>query len=286
MERENRNIVIVLIAVAIVAASVFIGIPAMSGVSPPQTVVESHSMQHGGNSQIGVIDTGDIVLVKDKNKTNITSFVDGYKSGYSSFGLYGDVIIYEREGEGNNIIHRAILWLDYNGNGTWSAPSLIGYPSDLWRCDNSTDPMSLSGKLFLKNMSYRGSEYFIDLNDSRLSGTSGYLTLGDNNIGFDQYEGKISNKLVSEERIVSVAWIEIPWLGAIKILISGEDRQKSELKDWASNSVPCLAISFIAFIFLLVGINFIWNHIDNIHYRKKLNEKLNAPTPLFPLEKK
>jgi len=285
MERENRNIVIVLIAVAIVAASVFIGIPAMSGVSPPQTVVESQSMQHGEKSQIGVIDTGDIVIVKDKNKTSITSFVDGYKNGYSSFGLYGDVIIYEREGQGNNIIHRAILWIDYNGNGTWSAPSLIDYPSDLWRCDNSTDPMSLSGKLFLKNMGYRGSEYSIDLNDSKLSGTSGYLTLGDNNLGFDQGDGRISNKLISEERVVSVAWIEVPWLGSIKIIMGGGDPLIA-LDKYASNSVPCLAISFIAFIFLFIGINFIWNHIDNIHYRKKLNEKLNAPTPLFPLEKK
>ena len=279
MERENRNIVIVLIVVAIVAASILIVIPAMSGVSPPQTVVESQSMQHGEKSQIGVIDTGDIVIVRDKNKTSITSFVDGYKNGYSSFGLYGDVIIYEREGEGNNIIHRAILWLDYNGNGTWSAPSLIGYPSNLWSCTSSTDPMSLSGTLTLENMTYKGLSYSIRLNDQKIP-VSGYLTLGDNNKGFDQEGG---SKLISEERIVSVAWIEIPWLGAIKMMMGG---MGDRLKDNVPNTVPCLAISFIAFIFLLIGINFIWNHIDNIHYRKKLNEKLNAPTPLFPLEKK
>jgi hypothetical protein len=285
MERENRNIVIVLIAVAIVAGSVFIGIPVMSGVSPPQTVVESQSMQHGAGSQIGVIDTGDIVIVKDKNKTSITSFVDGYKNGYSSFGLYGDVIIYEREGVGNNIIHRAILWVNYNGNFTWSAPSLIDYPSDLWNCTGSMDPMSLSGILTLENMGYQGNKS-VTLNLSELTKypNSGYITMGDFNNDFDQLSN-IGNKLVSEERIVSVAWIEIPWLGSIKIMMGGGN-SLTALDKYASNSVPCLAISFIAFIFLLVGVNFIWNHIDNIYYRKKLNEKLNAPTPIFPLEKK
>jgi len=283
MERENRNIVIVLIAVAIVAASVFIGIPAMSGVSPPQTVVESQSMQHGVGSQIGVIDTGDIVIVKDKNKTNITSFIDGYKNGYSSFGLYGDVIIYEREGQGNNIIHRAILWIDYNGNGTWSAPSLIGYPSNLWSCTSGTNPMSLSGTLTFENMGYSGNiKCHINLDKLKQSATSGYITMGDNNDKFDQ-NPENTNRLISEERIVSIAWIEVPWLGAVKMMMEG---MGDRLKDNVPNTVPCLVISFIAFIFLLVGINFIWNHIDNIHHRKKLNEKLNAPTPLFPLEKK
>ena len=61
-----------------------------------------------------------MVLVKDKNKCDIISYVEGSQTGYSTFGDYGNVIVYYRD-SGNPVIHRAFLWLDYN-NGIWSAP--------------------------------------------------------------------------------------------------------------------------------------------------------------------
>ncbi len=63
---------------------------------PPLVVVESGSMQRGpGESSLGRIDTGDIVLVsKVDSPREIKSYVAGRAAGYSTYGDYGDVIVY------------------------------------------------------------------------------------------------------------------------------------------------------------------------------------------------
>ena len=47
---------------------------------------------HSSDSRIGIIDTGDMLLVKDPDSKDITTYVEGSKSGYRSFGEYGDDI--------------------------------------------------------------------------------------------------------------------------------------------------------------------------------------------------
>ncbi|MDR3075255.1 MAG: S26 family signal peptidase [Candidatus Methanoplasma sp.] len=288
MDKSTKHaIVIMAVAVAVIVAA-FVGISKASGVSPFQTVVESGSMQHGIGSQIGVIDTGDMVVVKNKDSMVIQSFIDGYKTGYERFGNYGDVIIYNRGPDLNPVIHRAILWLDYNGNGTWSAPSLEGYPRELWLCSGSPDGdyMNLSGTLTLKNIGY------VDTPDASInldtlaagSPTDGYLTKGDNNSRFDQPSSLAGvNGLISYDRIKSVAWFEIPWAGTFKMVFNG----KTNIIDyWVPNTIPCIAASALLWIFLIVSISFLYDYRYYQKIKEELREEMNAPTPLFPVENK
>jgi len=294
VEKDTKRLIVVIAAALLIIVAAFVCINMASGVNPPQTVVESESMQHGVGSQIGVIDTGDMVLLKNKDKVTIRSYVDGYKTGYQAFGGYGDVIVYGRDNdesgrELNPVIHRAILWLDYNGDRTWSAPSLDGYPLDRWSCVKSNgarveDVNKLSGNLTLKYMGYREDKVAV-VNLDRLvdlrSG-SGFITMGDNNSGCDQPVGIAGVKgLITYEQIRSVAWMEIPWVGAFKMLLGGKD---IDLKEKVPNTVPCLAASIMSIVFLLFGLSFLFDKLYYIRYRKELYREMNAPTPIFPVE--
>jgi len=286
MEKDTKHTLIAIAAVFVVIAVVFIGVFLASGFSTPQTtVVESESMQHGVGSQIGVIDTADMIILKDKNKTPIQTFVDGYISGYKKFGNYGDVIVYDRGPGINPVIHRAILWLDYNNDGTWSAPSLKDYPSDRWSSTSGSDYNSLSGTLSLRYMGYMGNiTASINLDKlAELSPNSGYITMGDNNSVFDPFNVAGVNGLVTEGQVKSVAWIEIPWVGVFRMVMNG---QTAVIDKEAPNTIPSLAASILLIVFLLVGISFIFDQIYYKKYRKELSKDMNAPSPSFPVEKK
>ncbi|MCL2148890.1 MAG: S26 family signal peptidase [Methanomassiliicoccaceae archaeon] len=283
MEKDTKHAAMVVIAAAMVVVAVFVGISQASGVSPFQTVVESGSMQRGIGSQIGVIDTGDVVILKDKERVEIRTFVDGYKIGYEKFGNYGDVIIYSRD-IGNPVIHRAILWLDYNGDGTWSAPSLEGYPAELWSCTGGDGYDRMWGTLYLKNMGYSGTvNANLDLDRlMRTSTTSGYLTMGDNNFGFDQPSGVSGvSGLISLDQINSVGWFEIPWIGSFKMILRGDVDTLDRL---VPNTIPSLAAAFLLVIFLIVGVSFLFDHRFYRKCKRELYEEMYAPAPLFPVE--
>ena len=110
---------IALLIVLILLVSGIVLVKNASGVSPPFTVIESNSMQHSDDkSQIGVIDTGDMIMVKSLGKSNVVTYVEGHQSGHQEFGDYGSVIIYKRA-VGNPVIHRAILWIEYDSDGIW-----------------------------------------------------------------------------------------------------------------------------------------------------------------------
>ncbi len=257
MDSETRNmIVVIVLAVAVICAGWLI-VSHSSGVNPPFTVVESHSMQHGSESEIGVIDTGDLVLVRSTEKTEITTYIEGYQDGYETFGDYGDVIIYNRD-SGNPVIHRAFIWLSYNGDGTWTAESLKDYDSSLW--DNDGDYDSLYGILTFYhagNVQTEGRTLTIDLDILANRGVDeGYLTAGDYNPSFDQTSG-IYSRLVNEN-IKSVAWKEIPWMGSIKLMVNGNDE---ELDVWASNSIPLLVCEFMTVILVVIALNCLYSEI-------------------------
>lgn len=195
MNKELRNLIIAAVAIVAVIGSSWAVISVTSGVSPPFTVVESYSMQHcqedDKHSEVGVIDTGDMILVKDKNKVHITSYIEGTQTGYRSFGDYGNVIIYYREGQ-NPVIHRAFLWLDLNEDKqSWSAPALVNYKGS-WECTGGDDPSHLTGTLKFTgvgNVVKGGKSLEINLDTLKAQHPhSGFLTLGDSvkNLKFDQ----------------------------------------------------------------------------------------------------
>ena len=92
---------------------------------PPIYVIESDSMQHGTTDNLGLINTGDLVLAQKVQLSQITTYVVGVQTDYTTYGEFGDVLLYYPNGVvGTPVIHRAIIYLVWNSNGTWSAPSL------------------------------------------------------------------------------------------------------------------------------------------------------------------
>jgi len=281
VEKDTKHTIATIAAVVAVIAVVFIGLFISSGSHLPQTtVVESESMQHGTGSQIGIIDTADMIILKGMDRATVTSFVEGYQTGYQAFGSYGDVIVYSRGANLNPVIHRAILWLDYNEeSGTWSAPSLAGFPSEFWSATGSEDYNDLSGTLHLKNMGYAGN-VDASLNLDRLKDIyphSGYITMGDNNTVFDQPSNITGvHGLITVEDIKSVAWIEIPWVGVFRMMLN--DRM-DVVDRTVPNTIPSLVASVLLVVFMLIGISFLLDKRYYGKYKKSLVEEMNTPPP-------
>jgi len=264
MEKKHIITISVIGIVVIVFLGLVYYINDNSGVNPPFTVVESQSMQHiDDRSELGIIDTGDMIYVQSPDKCDIVSYVDGFKTGYKTFGDYGSVIVYKRD-SGNPVIHRAIVYVEKNGSN-WNIESLAGFDESLWSI-NGTDHeyMNVSGTLYITFESdYRNYTCNINLNSLT---QSGYLTLGDNNTNFDQNSGIMTNRPISKEMIKSVASTEIPWLGCLKLLVNGkEDRIEAH----APNSIEYLEISFITIILLIISLSFIFDEINVFRISKK-----------------
>ena len=90
----------------LVVSAVFMLTWGYTGNWPPMVVIESGSMEHDDNplypepgfTHIGVIDTGDLVLVKSAERSDIVTYLAGKQQGYERYGDYGDVIIYYKNG--------------------------------------------------------------------------------------------------------------------------------------------------------------------------------------------
>lgn len=263
MNTESRRLLLTIGVIVVVIVGGYAALISYTGSTVPFSSVVSESMQHDNHeSQIGVIDTGDIVLVQDPEKADIQSYIEGVGTGYQSFGSYGSVIIYNRDGQ-NPVIHRAMLWLDYNGDGTWSAPDLVNIQGT-WYYEytqvndageevvvRGTDPNNIQGVLRFTDLD--GKQPYIDL-DSLQVKKSGFLTMGDNpetNLNFDQQSG-IVNHLIGYEDIKSVAVLEIPWMGTLKLLINGSDNLSH-----VPNSLPSLIMEIVLVFSALLLLNFI-----------------------------
>jgi len=87
----------------------------MTGSWPPMVVIESGSMMHEDDGNVGAIDPGDLVLVMSMERASITSYAQATEpgnpaEGYESHGMPGDVIIYRKNGgDMTPVIHRVLL---------------------------------------------------------------------------------------------------------------------------------------------------------------------------------
>jgi signal peptidase len=278
MNRDTKDVLIVIGVIAVLFASTIGGVFLYSGMSNPYTVVESKSMQHSNDtSYIGIIDTGDMIIMRDPSKTSITTYIEGRQNGYSMFGDYGDVIIYYR-GEGQNpVIHRAILYLEYLGGEKWKASALENYDTELWTVANGTWD-NMWGNLTLYGLRDGELRTSATINLTVLAQNyphSGYLTKGDNNNIFDQ-PNAITKGLVQTSSIKAVAGLELPWLGCIKLI-----SKNINVSQIPQNSVPCLAILFIDIIFFFIVLGVILEclfvYIDE--RREKIKDIPKPPTP-------
>jgi len=111
-----RDVVTSVLAVLAVGAYLY----AVSGVWPPLVAVESTSMTP--NMQVN-----DLVFVMEPDRfagpaaqgdTGVVTAEAGREAGYRTFGSYGDVIVYERDGDRRRvpIIHRAMFWVEDGEN--------------------------------------------------------------------------------------------------------------------------------------------------------------------------
>ena len=198
---------------------------AYSGNWPPMVVIESGSMEHDNNplyseprySHIGVIDTGDLVIVKQVEKKDIVTYLEGKKIDYKKYGDYGYFIVYYKNGiETYNgqpvtpVIHRAMAWVEVvdKDNGTYYIPEIDTY---------------FYGKIQLAEIGLGGGASIQNLQNS------GYITKGDStgNPHPDQlthYDITGSSvQPVDPDWIVGMAKGELPWFGLIKLRVTQPD---------------------------------------------------------------
>lgn len=246
MHKDVKEVLIVVAVTAVIVGIIMTSLMIYSGMSRPLTVVESKSMQHSDDtSYLGIIDTGDMVVMVSPDKTSVTTYVDGYQNGYCKFGSYGDVIIYYRGNGQNPVIHRAIIWLDYD-DGKISAPSLKDYPADRW--DNPGTWDDLTGELTLKDLPYKDGTKDVTMDLTKIT-RSGYLTMGDNNEHFDQMS-MTHPDTVMESELKAIAGIEVPWLGCIKLLI--KDKNTWMIPQNSLNCLWVLLLDIITFISMMI----------------------------------
>jgi signal peptidase len=229
---------------------------AHTGSMPPLVVVESNSMQHDENGEVGTIDAGDLVLVHSPDRNKIITYAEATDSdspdyGYESLGMEGDVIIYQRNGEDDStpIIHRALFKINV---GETTSPEDGDCPEGVFWEGSCVLSWSVPGSdqvnvakinlLFDGNntgeypcrgvAAQHGSVWFSVENFT--PSNPGYITLGDNNDcnddqGVFEFAQGLSSihsgiiKPVEEDWVIGISGAEIPWLGTVKLMVSGGD---------------------------------------------------------------
>ncbi len=280
----GRDIMVAFLVVAVIMLSLY----AYCGIWPPMVVIESGSMEHPPSmfeqkSYVGTIDTGDMVFVKRVNgsyDTDVTTYVQGEAKDYSTYGSYGDVVIYrpnglEYRGDGTPvipIIHRLVVWLELNNshvNSNFVGIDYTNYSFDVPSLGiyDSTDPFTRS---------HYGYEYDnITINLGLGSGLlryyegagilphGGYITMGDNNApAYDQpYSG--GYEPVLPEWIIGKAWGELPWFGLIKLWVNGTDTSRVPSNSWTG-----LFASFFLLLLVPFLLDYLIPKVKNVLIKK------------------
>ena len=251
MGEISRDIMVAFVIVAVIMLSLY----AYCGIWPPMVVVESGSMEHPPSiyeqrSYIGVIDTGDMVFVKEVDASpdqDLLTYTQGEAGGHSTYGSFGDVVIYRPNGLENRIdgtpvipiIHRLVVWLELNtthvdpnfdgvdyANYSFDVPSLNIYDStEIIRINN----YGYRQDTVIINLGLdTGLLQYYEIRDIVPHG--GYITKGDNNEAHDQQWG--GYEPVLPEWVIGKAWGEIPWFGLIKLWASGVNTNGVPPNSW------------------------------------------------------
>ncbi len=235
-----RDLLVAGVIVAVFLASMY----AYAGTWPPLVVVESSSMQHSGQeSFLGVIDTGDMVFQQAApTRSSIITYIGGRASGYSTYGDYGDVIIFNRPGDPTPVIHRAIMYVTIRTNGTADVPDLALLTSDWSATDDAGLPTT--SPYFVQTVTIHNMGFNHRFNitfDFRTTGSlvrfaprSGYVTMGDQNAylacAISLNCGAPPNRIPydygwmpRQSDVIGRARGEIPWFGLLKLTLSPTD---------------------------------------------------------------
>lgn len=297
------------IAIAVIIMAVLLGaIYAYTGIWPPLVVVESSSMQHSNSvSSIGVIDTGDLVFVQAAPaRSDVVTYLEGRASGYSTYGDYGDVIVFRiaRDPTATPIIHRAIMYLVPNGTSLADVPDLARLPASEWQ--GYRNGLAVSGAYGLSAVTIHEMGWQHDLGItfnlaafmSAFGGHAGYVTMGDNNAynecrpsgGLCTGQTYDTGWFPSQGDIIGHARGEIPWFGLIKLLLSpastccqGWGDPGAPANSWSSLA---LAIVFlVALPFIVEGAAWGWSKYAWPWLKPRIRRKPpEEPAPDLPTE--
>ncbi len=285
------------IAIAVIIMVVLLGaIYAYTGIWPPLVVVESSSMQHSNSvSYLGVIDTGDLVLVQSAPaRSDVVTYIEGRASGYSTYGDYGDVIVFRiaRDPTATPIIHRAIMYVNPNGSYA-DVPDLMHLPTSQWQGYRYAQKVSGAFGLTSVTILQMGWQHNLEITFNlagfiaSFGGHPGYITMGDNNAynncvavnGVCTQAPYDTGWFPSQSDIIGHARGEIPWFGLIKLLISPSGSCAPQ--GWGDPCAPAnswsdlaLAIVFlIALPFILEGAGWAWSKYAWPWLRPRLGRK-------------
>ena len=245
-----KDILVALVAIAIIMTSLY----AYTGIWPPMVVIESGSMQHSNDqSYVGVIDTGDIVLVKESSFSDITTYVEGRATGYERYGDYGDVIIYRPLGQDiTPIIHRAVLYLQWNDSHSFDVPGLRGLTYGTDYITDSGTWYGIHDHIEIHDYGYEHKNLVIRVGTLIKYQHSGYISAGDHNVargyGADQNTG-ICPEQIETKWIVGTAVGELPWFGLIKLSFSGSlNENPAPLNSWIMLAISIVLILVVPYI--------------------------------------
>ncbi len=239
--------------------------------SAPMVAIESGSMQHEPPKyseepygRYGTINAGDMVLLVSINGredivprgSETYGALAAKNPDYYYYGDYGDVIIYRPYGQDSRdqIIHRAICWVDIHTESNTTTYSVEAYDID------HEESISIP-EMGLTN--YKPSN-------------EGFITMGDNNNACDQSQqtgdGVICTEPVKVEWISGKARCEIPWIGTINLffndLTSGTlGTSDSTVDNVQGDCIVCLVLLIIALISIPVG-------LDAYEYFKKEKDEI------------
>ncbi|HKJ96138.1 MAG TPA: S26 family signal peptidase [Thermoplasmataceae archaeon] len=205
--------------VLVVSLSVLVIFSAYSNQLPPISVVESGSMQHSSTWTPGVINTGDLIMEKKVSNPvqDVVTYVQGRSTNFTTYGDYGEVILYDAPGN-YSIVHRAMFYLDWNG----TYPVVVGYSGQSWI--NIT-----RGEVIIKDVGYSHRNLIVSV--SSFVGQSGFITMGDNNLGTSSLNVSTVGAFIAADQnifgfspikpssVTGIAYGHIPWAGLIKLNI-------------------------------------------------------------------
>jgi signal peptidase len=224
-----------LIFVAVVVGTISILSQAILGVWTPMVAVESGSM-------VPNLNIGDIIVVQGASRTEITPWDEAESTGYKTFNLPGDVILYRPYGKealnlldqismllgrppsadkATPIIHRALSYVE-EGEPMWEGGPEAPFSGYITKGDHNEVIDQQAGRIYgIANESYiRSHESEI----TEVGRDSVYL---DRNTGLviyklnnDTYVGEGISYLtpVKEEWVIGVARARIPIVGYIRLL--------------------------------------------------------------------
>jgi signal peptidase len=252
----------------------FSGILIYTGNWPSMMIVESDSMQHSDDEAfLGVMDTGDMVLIKSiEGKNDVVSYMKGKRTGHETYDEYGDVLIYRKNGykDKTPVIHRAIIWLEYNETShSFDLPELKYHDAgddEEWYVVGGEDRWyNLTRTVVLREIGYDQEDVVLNLNgilndfySQSAEPHSGFITLGDHNGGFydqgrlfDEHGGYVLP--IKPEWIEGKARGELPGLGLT--YLQDQDPEIMERAPSNSWSMFYLSVGFIILVFFGIPIS-------------------------------